>query len=167
MSTRAISRDWDSYGWARNSCGRNSCTFQDSKCLDELDSIVKSHAESSNLLFYTSDTRVNDVNHGQELQSEVRLLKTNKERLTCSPSLVEKGTENQSHLESRNSRVSPDGFFFFFNSLVHSWEAAFSDILHSLQGNHPSYSSYWRIGMVCKKVPLQVRLITDRHIFCL
>lgn len=71
VSTRASSRDWASSGWARNSCDRNSRTFQDSKCQDELDSIVKPHAESCNLLFYTSDTRGNDVNHGQELQSEV------------------------------------------------------------------------------------------------
>lgn len=82
VSTRASSRDCTSYGWARNSCGRTSHTFRDSKCIDDLDSIVKPQAESCNLLFYTADTRVNDVNHGQELQS-VTLLKTSKEKLTC------------------------------------------------------------------------------------
>lgn len=46
--------------------------WQEQLHLDELDSTVKSHAGSCILLFYTSDTRVNDVNPGQELQSEVR-----------------------------------------------------------------------------------------------
>lgn len=42
---------------------------------------LPSHMQSL-AIFYTADTRVSDVNHGQELQS-VTLLKTSKERLTC------------------------------------------------------------------------------------
>lgn len=105
VSTRASSRGWASYGWARNSCGRNNRSFQDRKCLGDLNSIVKPHAESCNLSFYPSDTRINCVSHGQELQLEVghcwRLVKKGWHVF------IEKGTENQSHLESRISRVSP------------------------------------------------------------
>lgn len=54
-----------------NSWDRNSRTFQDSKFIDELDSLVKPHTESCSLPFCTSDTRFNEVSHCKEFCSEV------------------------------------------------------------------------------------------------